>query len=63
MTPATVHYGQAKNVQIGRQRILHTAFDEYPERFVAGLPWPPSLQDEVWINKPNEDGLTTQNLH
>jgi putative transposase len=63
MTPATVHYRQAENVQIDRQRILHTAFDAHPERFVAGLPSPPSLQDEVWINKPNEDGLTTQNLH
>jgi putative transposase len=63
MTPATVHYGQAKNVQIDRQRILHTAFDAHPERFVRGLPAPPTLQREVWVNKPNDLDLTLKNLH
>jgi len=63
MTPATVHYGQAQNVQTDRQRILHAAFDTHPERFVSGLPCPPTLQDAVWINKPNGESTVQQNLH
>ena len=34
MTPATVHYGQAPQVQAQRQRVLETAFVAHPERFV-----------------------------
>jgi putative transposase len=45
LTPATVHYGQA-------QETLRAAYVAHPERFVRGVPKPPSLPTEVWINKP-----------
>ena len=32
--------------------MLAAAFTAHPERFVAGLPRPPALPTEVWINKP-----------
>jgi len=56
MTPALVHYGQAPAVQLKRQQILQRAYATHPERFVRGLPTPPPLPTEVWINKPQTDG-------
>ena len=32
--------------------MLAAAFAAHPERFVAGVPRPPALPTEVWINKP-----------
>lgn len=55
MAPALVHYGQAQAVQLKRQQILQMAYATHPERFVRGLPTPPPLPTEVWINKPQTD--------
>jgi putative transposase len=52
LTPATVHYGQAQAVLERRQETLQAAYAAHPERFVRGVPKPPSLPTEVWINKP-----------
>ena len=52
LTPATVHLGQAQAVQAKRQQILQLAYLNHPERFVKGLPTPPDLPSEVWINQP-----------
>lgn len=53
LTPATVHYGQAQAVIDRRQKVLQAAYAAHPERFVRGVPKPPSLPKEVWINKPS----------
>jgi putative transposase len=53
LTPATVHYGQAQAVLERRQETLQAAYAAHPERFVRGVPHPPSLPTEVWINKPS----------
>ena len=55
MTPATVHHGQAETVRQQRQQVLLAAYDAHPERFVRGVPVPPELPNEVWINKPQAD--------
>jgi putative transposase len=52
MTPATVHFGQAQQVTDQRQQVLQVAYAAHPERFVRGAPKPPSLPQEVWINRP-----------
>ena len=52
LTPATVHYGQAQTVIDRRQMVLQAAYAARPERFVRGVPKPPSLPTEAWINKP-----------
>ena len=52
LTPATVHFGQAQTVIDRRQMVLQAAYAAHPERFVRGVPTPPSLPTEVWINKP-----------
>jgi putative transposase len=52
LTPATVHYGQAEAVRTRRQQVLLAAYAAHPERFVRGVPTPPELPQEVWINKP-----------
>jgi putative transposase len=53
LTPATVHYGCAQAVLEQRRETLRAAYAAHPERFVRGVPRPPSLPKEVWINKPS----------
>ena len=53
LTPHEVHYGLAEQRVEARARVLAAAYAVHPERFVAGLPRPPALPTEVWINKPN----------
>jgi putative transposase len=52
LTPETVHHGKAESVTDQRRMVLASAFDAHPERFVRGLPVPPSLPEAAWINKP-----------
>lgn len=52
LTPAMVHYGQARQVIEQRQNILNAAYAAHPERFVNHPPKPLPLPTEVWINKP-----------
>jgi len=52
MAPAMVHYGKAEQVSNQRKGVLASAFDAHPERFVRGMPMPPSLPEAAWINKP-----------
>lgn len=53
MTPAAVHFGQAPALAAQRQQVLHQAYLAHPERFVRGLPKPPAVPAEVWINPPS----------
>jgi putative transposase len=52
VTPAMLHYGAAERVRDERQRALNAAYAAHPERFVQGLPAPPTLPTAVWINPP-----------
>jgi putative transposase len=52
MTPEIVHYGRAEQITGQRQTVLASAFCAHPERFVHGMPMPPSLPEAAWINKP-----------
>jgi putative transposase len=52
LTPEMVHYGKAEVVTSQRQIVLASAYDSHPERFVRGIPVPPSLPEAAWINKP-----------
>ena len=52
LTPEMVHYGKAEAVTSQRRIVLASAFDAHPERFVRGLPVPPSVPEAAWINKP-----------
>ena len=54
LTPFEVHSGQAQERRAKRALVLERAFENNPERFVRGLPKPPVLPTQVWINKPNE---------
>jgi putative transposase len=54
-TPAMVHHGLADAVYAQRQQVLQAAYEAHPERFVRGLPTPPQLPQEVWINQPRTD--------
>ena len=52
MTPAAVHDGRAKELHAGRARVLAAAYAATPERFVRGVPRPPTPPTAAWINKP-----------
>jgi putative transposase len=55
MTPAAVHYSQTAALTAQRQVALKVAYEAHPERFVKGLPKPPKVPTEVWINPPRSD--------
>ena len=52
MTPLAVHTGQAPMLRQQRCTVLQAAYARHPERFVHGIPTPPTLPDAVWINPP-----------
>jgi len=60
LTPFDVHTGQAEQRRQQRALVLRTAFEKHPERFVRGLPQPPQLPQQVWINKPKDGNSSNQ---
>lgn len=63
LTPASLHYGQAQAITQQRAQVLKAAYHTHPERFVKGLPHPPAIPTEVWINPPNPTAQTQQVQH
>lgn len=55
VTPTQRHDGTDRQVYQKRQAVLRTFFERHPERFVRGVPSPPELPGEVWINKPDQE--------
>ena len=55
MTPAAVHHGHAQALHAERQQVLAAAYVAKPERFVRGVPQPPTLTSAAWINKPTTE--------
>jgi len=54
LTPFEVHFGLALRRREQRAAALRSAFEKNPERFVRGMPEPPALPAQVWINRPKE---------
>jgi putative transposase len=52
-TPASVHYGTAKEVRAKRAVTLDSAYAANPARFRHRRPTPPKLPTAAWINKPS----------
>lgn len=52
LTPAQVHSGKSGEILHQRQHVLRMAYAVHPARFVGGVPQPPVLPAEVWINRP-----------
>jgi len=40
-----------------RAEVLRNANENHPERFVRKVPIPPTLNNEVWINRPTEEEM------
>jgi putative transposase len=53
LTPAVLHHGQADAIYQQREQVLQAAYQTHPECFVKGLPQPPAIPTEVWINPPH----------
>jgi putative transposase len=62
LTPETVHYGLAEEVNLKRNVTLERAYQLHPERFVRKQPEPPQLPTAVWINPPATVGKTLELL-
>ena len=54
-TPASVHYGTARQIQAARQITLDAAYATHPERFGARHPKPLALPSAAWINEPSRE--------
>ena len=55
LTPSSLHYGQAAEINTARDQTLQRAWQNNPERFVGGIPKPASLPKAVWINAPKRE--------
>lgn len=55
-TPASVHFGTAREVRAQRALVLEAAYAAHPERFTKP-PTPPRLPTAAWINRPNPEVL------
>ena len=62
MTPADVHEGYAEVITERRAEVLRDAYEAHPERFVRKIPTPPTLNNEVWINRPTPGGDERESL-
>jgi len=64
-TPEDVHLGRAQHRADARTLVLAAAHALHPERFLRGVPRPPALPTEVWINKPktDQDDSTAESLN
>lgn len=56
-TPASVHFGTARQVRAQRQQTLDAAYAAHPERFGHRRPEPPKLPKAAWINQPSQEAL------
>jgi len=54
LTPASVHYGQADEVQHQRQAVMTVAYQAHPARFAKGEPVVKGAPIAVYINPPLE---------
>lgn len=63
MTPQVVHYGLAQDVFRAREKVLLTAYEAHPERFVRKAPAPLQLPQAVWINPPKPAMETENSQH
>jgi putative transposase len=59
LTPYEVHFGLAEERRQRRAVVLRAAFEKNPERFVRGLPQPPLLPVQVWINQPRQAAVSS----
>jgi putative transposase len=57
MHPADVHYGRTAEIVAARQRVLDTAHDAHPERFVTGRPMQKAPPPAAWINPPATEAV------
>jgi putative transposase len=56
-TPASVHYGTAREIRAQRQDTLDAAYAANPARFGHRPPTPPKLPTAAWINEPSPEAL------
>lgn len=50
LTPADRHAGNGTRINLARQTVLDSAYQQHPERFPNGHPVPPRQPARVWIN-------------
>ncbi len=61
MSPHSMHYGLAADLQVVRTATLDAAFLAHPKRFRNKAPKPPILPTAAWINPPKKEVPVTPN--
>ena len=56
-TPASVHYGTAREIRAQRAATLDAAYAANPARLRHRPPSPPKLPTVAWINEPSPEAL------
>lgn len=62
LTPENVHYNNINEVISQRQKVMDDVYNNYPQRFVKGVPIIKKPDNQVWINKPQMDGLSLKDV-
>lgn len=62
LTPEDVHYGRGDNILRARHNQMLAAYNQHPERFVNGPPKLRTLPRGVWINPPDLNTDSQQEL-
>lgn len=57
LTPSDLHYGRGLEILKARHQTMLEAFNRNPSRFGGRPPKMADLPTEVWINKPNNEGV------
>jgi putative transposase len=60
-TPASIHFGTAKEIRAQRAGTLLAAYEANPTRFGGRQPKPPRLPEVAWINQPSPEALIQTN--
>ena len=63
LTPASVHFGHARNTLALRQNALDAAYAAHPERFVTKPPQVLPLPEAAWINRPSTPPPSLEEAH
>jgi putative transposase len=62
MTPENVHYDNIEEIVSKRQIVMNEVYKKHSQRFVKGITIIKKPDAQVWINKPQMDGLPLRSV-
>ena len=62
LTPENVHYDNIEEIVSKRQIVMNEVYKKHSQRFVKGITIIKKPDAQVWINKPQMDGLPLRSV-